>query len=291
MGLASDLDLAWLELPLAASTHLHLAFETVDQTAELPETDGLEPCCLLGYPASLADKPSDAQERPLLDGACILTLSIESSRRRSPIFDLLTGDALALMDAHGAGRFHLVGHDLGGTVGMAHRGRPPATHRDSDDALTGPIRPRSPARWWKIRNKRERSQHHQGFRQPEAIERLAQDNFKLLRSGLEREGIAAAEADLYLRSLGEDGAPQAAINWYRASVIASAAIEPVSVPTLYIWGTADASVGRRAAELTAEFVCGPYRFVEIEGGGHFLVDQFAERIARLLVTHVQSANI
>jgi pimeloyl-ACP methyl ester carboxylesterase len=116
MGLASDLDLAWLELPLAASTHLHLAFETVDQTAELPETDGLEPCCLLGYPASLADKPSDAQKRPLLDGACILTLSIESSRRRSPIFDLLTGDALALMDARGAGRFHLVGHDWGGQL-------------------------------------------------------------------------------------------------------------------------------------------------------------------------------
>jgi len=55
------------------------------------------------------------------------------------------------------------------------------------------------------------------------------------------------------------------------------------VPTLYIWGTADASVGRRAAELTEQFVSGPYRFVEIEGGGHFIVDQFPDYIAQLLI--------
>jgi pimeloyl-ACP methyl ester carboxylesterase len=99
------------------------------------------------------------------------------------------------------------------------------------------------------------------------------------------------DTDVYLGPLREDGALQAAINWYRASVIASAAIATVSVPTLYIWGTADASVGRQAAELTAEFVRGPYRLVEIEGEGHFIVDQFPERIAGFLVTHVHSAAI
>jgi pimeloyl-ACP methyl ester carboxylesterase len=135
-----------------------------------------------------------------------------------------------------------------------------------------------------------RSRHHKTFRQPDAIERLTQDNFKLLRSALEREGIAPADADLYLRPLAEEGALQAAVNWYRASVIASA-ITPVSVPTLYIWGTADGSVGRRAAELTAEFVRAPYQFVELDGGGHFVVDQFRERIARMLLAHVQSVAI
>jgi pimeloyl-ACP methyl ester carboxylesterase len=159
---------------------------------------------------------------------------------------------------------------------MAYRGRPPGSYRDSDDALTAPHPAAFARALVEDPEQAARSLHHQAFRQPEAIERLAQDNFKLLRTGLEREGIA--DADLYLRSLGEDGALQAAINWYRASIIASAAIAPVSVPTLYIWGTADASVGRQAAELTAEFVRGPYRFVEIEGERHFIVDQFPERI-------------
>jgi pimeloyl-ACP methyl ester carboxylesterase len=47
----------------------------------------------------------------------------------------------------------------------------------------------------------------------------------------------------------------------------------------------------RASELTAEFVRGPYQFVELDGGGHFVVDQFPERIARLLLAHVQSVAI
>ena len=115
------------------------------------------------------------------------------------------------------------------------------------------IQPHSRAPWQRIRNKRNRSRHHKGFREPDAIARLRQDNFKSLRKGLEREGIAAADVDVHLQTLAEDGALESAINWYRANTIASA-IAPVSMPTLYIWGTADASVGRRAAELTAQFV-------------------------------------
>ncbi len=65
----------------------------------------------------------------------------------------------------------------------------------------------------------------------------------------------------------------AALNWYRAapgSGLRAADTPPVTVPTCYIWGTEDASVGRAAAEGTAGHVTGPYRLVEIEGGGHFL---------------------
>jgi pimeloyl-ACP methyl ester carboxylesterase len=137
----------------------------------------------------------------------------------------------------------------------------------------------------------KRSHHHKAFRQAEAVARLRQDNFKILRAGLEREGIAPETLDAHFRTLGEPGALEAAVNWYRANDIASAAIPPVSVPTLYIWGTADASVGRRAAELTEQFVSGPYRFVAIEGGGHFIVDQFPDRIAELLIEHLRSTSL
>ena len=110
----------------------------------------------------------------------------------------------------------------------------------------------------------------------------------MLRSALEREGIAPENLDIYFQTLSEPGALEAAINWYRAANIASMQIPPISVATLYIWGTADPTVGRRAAELTAQFVSGPYRFVEIEGGGHFIIDQFPDRIAQLVIEHLRS---
>jgi pimeloyl-ACP methyl ester carboxylesterase len=62
------------------------------------------------------------------------------------------------------------------------------------------------------------------------------------------------------------------------------------MPTLYIWGTNDRSVGRRAAELTREFVRGPYQFVEIGDGGHFIVDQMPERVTELLLSNLRSAK-
>jgi pimeloyl-ACP methyl ester carboxylesterase len=204
--------------------------------------------------------------------------------------DLLTGDALALMDSCGARRFHLVGHDWGGQLAWLIAAENP----DRVASLTVLSRPH-PAAFARAmaedHEQAKRSQHHKAFREAEAAARLRQDNFKMLRAGLEREGVAPETLDAYFRTLGEPGALEAAMNWYRANDIASAAIPPVSMPTLYIWGTADASVGRRAAELTEHFVSGPYRFVAIEGGGHFIVDQFPDRIAQLLIEHLRSGSL
>ena len=57
----------------------------------------------------------------------------------------------------------------------------------------------------------------------------------------------------------------------------------VSVPVCYVWGTADQTVGRRAAELTAEHVSGPYRFVEVGGAGHFLTDDLGAAATRAAI--------
>jgi hypothetical protein len=46
----------------------------------------------------------------------------------------------------------------------------------------------------------KRSQHHKAFREPEAVARLRQDNFKMLRVGLEREGIAPENLDAHFRN-------------------------------------------------------------------------------------------
>jgi pimeloyl-ACP methyl ester carboxylesterase len=201
--------------------------------------------------------------------------------------DLLTGDILAMADTWVAQRFHLVGHDWGGqlawliaaanpqrvvTLNVLSRPHPAAFARALAEDL----------------EQMQRSQHHRTFRRPEATERLRADNFESLRVGLKNEGVDTP--DLYLRMLGEEGALEAALNWYRATDIALARIPAVTMPTLYIWGTNDRSVGRRAAELTREFVRGPYQFVEIGDGGHFIVDQMPERVSELLLSNLRSAK-
>ena len=199
--------------------------------------------------------------------------------------NLLVTDALALMDNFGASRFHLVGHDWGGQIAWLIA----TANSDRVASLTVLSRPHPAAFARAMTEDPEqatRSQHHRTFRQDDAIEKLRQNNFKLLRGALEREDIAQEKIDEYFQALNQPGALEAAINWYRAANIASMQIPPVTVPTLYIWGNADPTVGRRAAELTTQFVQGPYRFVEMEGGGHFVVDQFPDRVAELLLEHL-----
>jgi len=204
--------------------------------------------------------------------------------------DRLTADALSLMNLCGARRFHLVGHDWGGQLAWLIAAQNP----DRVATLTTLSRPH-PAAFARALvedpEQAKRSQHHKSFRRPEAVERLRQDNFKLLRAGLQRDGVAVDEVDIYLQTLGESGALESIINWYRANDLASELLPPVLVPTLYVWGTADASVGRRAAELTEQFVSGPYKLVQIEGGGHFIVDQFPDRVAQLLLAHLRSSSL
>jgi pimeloyl-ACP methyl ester carboxylesterase len=83
----------------------------------------------------------------------------------------------------------------------------------------------------------------------------------------------------------------AALAWYRAafaggSALAAADVPPVRVPTLFLWGDADATVGRPAAEATAEFVASPYRFVVVPGAGHFLTDQAPGVVTHELLAHL-----
>jgi pimeloyl-ACP methyl ester carboxylesterase len=57
----------------------------------------------------------------------------------------------------------------------------------------------------------------------------------------------------------------------------------IQVPTLYVWGDADATVGMTAAQSTADFVSAPFRFVVLEGVGHFSTDEQPQRISTLLL--------
>ena len=79
---------------------------------------------------------------------------------------------------------------------------------------------------------------------------------------------------------------EAALAWYRARGAIRGPLGPIRVPTLYIWGDADDTVGRAAAEGTVDFIAAPYRFEVLPGVGHFAADQAPERVCELMLEHL-----
>ena len=63
----------------------------------------------------------------------------------------------------------------------------------------------------------------------------------------------------------------------------------VSVPTLHVWSTEDAFLGRSAVEATRRYARGPYRLEVLEGVTHWIPELAPERTGELVVGHVHTA--
>ncbi|NDH64271.1 MAG: alpha/beta hydrolase, partial [Alphaproteobacteria bacterium] len=135
-------------------------------------------------------------------------------------------------------------------------------------------------------DQKHRSRHHRAFLEPETGKLLLADNAKRLRQGLFGQGVPADALDAHLSVLGNSAALEAALAWYRANKGLAADIGTIRVPTLYIWGDADATVGRDAAHGTAEFVSAAFAMEILPGVGHFVMDQAPARATDLLLAHL-----
>ena len=205
--------------------------------------------------------------------------------------DRLVADVLDIAGVLGAETFHVVGHDWGGQVAWLLA----AHHPERVRTLTSLSRPHPAAFAQSFESddeQRARSGHHEAFLAPDAADRLAVDGFAGLRAGLVANGLPGPDIDAYLEVLGDRDALDAALQWYRAAAatggLRAGDCPDVTVPTLYVWGDADTSVGRTAAELTHEHVTGPYRFLELPGHGHFLMDDGATPLVLdALLAHIE----
>src|SRR5207248_2918649 len=119
-----------------------------------------------------------------------------------------------------------------------------------------------------------------------AAPRLLADDARWLRERLADSGVPAAAIERHVAVLGNPRAMEAALTWYRARGAVRAPIGVISVPVLYMWGDADDTVGRAAAEGTRDFVAAPYRFEVLPDVGHFAADQTPERVNALLLAHL-----
>ena len=66
-----------------------------------------------------------------------------------------------------------------------------------------------------------------------------------------------------------------------------AGIGRIEVPTLYIWGDADATVGPDAAHGTGEFVGAAFAMEVLPGIGHFIMDRAPAKAVELLLSHLK----
>ena len=206
--------------------------------------------------------------------------------RRAYAADLLVGDVLALADAAGAECFHVVGHDFGAAVAwycaMWHPDRVATV-----TSLATP-HPRAFAKSLVSSTQLLRSWYFFFYQLPAlpewtAISRFGRPRF---RATLLRSGLPESKLDAYMAALDEPGAMTAAINWYRAVPFTPPTQQqPVSVPTLYVYGTRDFALGPRAAELTANYVTGPYRYERLDAS-HWMPEEVPEVVARLVLQHV-----
>ena len=202
--------------------------------------------------------------------------------------DRLMDDAMAIAAACGYGdaRFHLVGHDWGGSIAWSLADRYPQRLA----SLTVLSRPHPNAFNRALQmpdgDQAHRSRHHKAFLEPDAADVVLADDAKWLRERLAAAGVPAAAIEQHLGVLGNKDAMEAALAWYRARGAIRGPLGMIDVPTLYIWGDADDTVGRIAAEGTKDFVSAPYRFEILPGVGHFAADQSPDRVSDLLLQHL-----
>jgi pimeloyl-ACP methyl ester carboxylesterase len=201
--------------------------------------------------------------------------------------DRLAGDVVALADQAGLTTFHVLGHDWGAAVAWALA----AEHPDRVTTVTALSVPHPRAFLAALpRGQLFRSWYMIMFQLPWVPEQLIKwiDNrsdgrvARKLASSMKMSTAAFEQTRALMR---EPGAAAATVNWYRALRYPTVRGK-VRIPTLYVWSTEDAALGRAAAELTAKYVAGPYRFEVLEGVSHWIPEERPREVAAMVVAYI-----
>ncbi len=200
-----------------------------------------------------------------------------------------TEDVVGLLDAAGLERAHVVGHDWGGIAGWALG----AWHPDRVQTLTvlSVPHPAAMTRAMLRSDQALRSSYVGLFQLPLLPERLLlAGGGAVLRRMLRADGLPHDHADRYVARMREPGALSAALGWYRA--LPWSGRDPVGrvrVPTLHLWSTGDAFLGRTATEATGQFVDAPYRLEILDGVSHWIPELAPDWVVKHVTAHVRTA--
>ncbi|MBW2396064.1 MAG: alpha/beta fold hydrolase [Deltaproteobacteria bacterium] len=201
----------------------------------------------------------------------------------------LRRDVIAVADALGFERFHLVGHDWGSIVTWATG---PA-HPDRVISLTSLSIPHPRVG---LMGSNDPSRSPPLYVRLFQVPGLAETLFTTGRLGLLRRMYGSTpplHINEYVSVFSEPGAMTAALNWYRA--LPTSFADPttfegaVSMPTLWIWGKQDMQIFH-TPEIQArmdEITTGPYRSIELDAA-HWLMQEQTDAVVEAILEHVAS---
>lgn len=237
----------------------------------------------------------------------------------------LTADVVGLLDAVGAEKAALVGHDFGAVVAWGA----PLLAPDRFSAVAGlslpPVpRPTVPTTQAFRRLFGNRFFYILYFQQPgPADAELARDPATTFRKLFALDAIGDDAAALRMARPGPEGfldrIPEPAalpgwlaeedfavyveeftragftapLNWYRCfdrnwELTATPAKPTIEVPALFVGGTADATLAYTPRHRVREVVSGEYREVMIDGAGHWLTEERPDEVSRVLLEFLTS---
>ena len=198
-------------------------------------------------------------------------------------------DMVAVLDALGVQRAHVVGHDWGAVVAWALAAAVP----DRVQRLVamsvghpGAMRERSI-------EQREKSWYMLLFQfEGVAEELLSRNDWRLAREWMRGDG----DVDRYIADLSRPGALTAGLNWYRANVAPQRELQerpplpPVQAPTLGLWSTGDNYLTEEPMLRSGDCVAGPWRYERIEGASHWLQLDRPDEVNELLLEFLAAAG-
>jgi len=112
---------------------------------------------------------------------------------------------------------------------------------------------------------------------------------KMFEAMLAAQGVSPEESEPYRKALDSDEALRAVYNFYRAIPLwVGERLDPVPMPTLFIWPTGSQNVASASIEANANWVEGPYRLEVVENVHQPALQAAPERLTPLLLEHLQA---
>lgn len=211
-------------------------------------------------------------------------------------YEQLTSDVIAIADAWGAQRVHLIGHDWGAIVGWAvvdgHPGR--------IASWTAMSVPHAKAFALGVRDDPEQEGYRNILKAFMAVglmeQALPANDFAVLRAAW--SSSSPEEVAEYIHVLGQPGALAAALNWYRRSDAHARSLDsggpvafgPVATPSLLLWGRNDENIRRYCVDLARQYMAGPYEVIELDAG-HWLAQERPREVRDAILAHLGRNSI
>jgi pimeloyl-ACP methyl ester carboxylesterase len=204
--------------------------------------------------------------------------------RESYRINEIASDVVALANAVGFQKFHLVGHDWGSGCGWTVVQLYP-DRVNSWSALSVPHMAAFNTAKKTDPDQKKRSWYMDLFQLPIIPEMLFGFAVAGKRPSLWKLSSAEEVAD-YLSVFRKFDGRKATINWYRANKELPVQYGAVFLPTILIWGNQDVAIGRAGVEMTKQYMKGEYSLIELDAG-HTLVQEKFEQINQEILNHIQ----